>query len=41
MMHPEVYDGHWAEFYSPEKFIRAGEEKVKEHLTEIKQLLAE
>ncbi len=40
-IHPEVYEGHWAQFYEPDKFIRAGEEKTKEHLAEIKQLLAE
>jgi len=40
-IHPEVYEGHWAQFYEPDKFIRAGEEKTKEHLAEIKQLLVE
>ncbi len=40
-IHPEVYEGHWAQFYDPDKFIRAGEEKAKEHLAEIKQLLVE
>ncbi len=40
-IHPEVYEGHWAQFYEPDKFIRAGEEKTKEHLAEIKRLLVE
>jgi NTE family protein len=41
LIHPEVYEAHWAQFYEPEKFIKAGEEEAKEHLAEIKQLLAE
>ncbi|MDD5218681.1 MAG: patatin-like phospholipase family protein [Candidatus Omnitrophica bacterium] len=41
LIHPEIYEGHWAEFYSGAKFIRAGEEKAMEHLGEIRQLLAE
>jgi len=38
---PTVHEGHWAEFYKPEKFIRAGEEKTLEQLDEIKRLIAE
>jgi hypothetical protein len=41
LIHPEVYEGHWAQFYEPEKFIKAGEFKAREHLAEIKQLLVE
>ncbi len=41
MIHAIVRDAHWAEFYSPEKFIKVGEEKAQEHLEEIKRLLAE
>lgn len=41
LIHPVVAEGHWAEFYSPEKFIRAGEEKTREQLAEIKRLLTE
>lgn len=40
-IHPQVYEAHWAQFYNPEKFIQAGEEKTREQLTEIKQLIAE
>jgi NTE family protein len=41
LIHPEVPEAHWAEFYHPDQFIRAGEEKTREHLAEIKQLLVE
>lgn len=41
MIHAIVRDAHWAEFYSPDKFIRVGEEKAMEHLDEIKKLIAE
>ena len=41
LIHPIVQEGHWAEFYSPDKFIRAGEEKTREQLAEIKRLIAE
>ena len=41
LVHPIVYDGHWAEFYSPKKFIQAGEEKMREQLAEVKRLLVE
>lgn len=41
VIHPEVAEGHWAQFYSPMKFIKAGEEKTLELLSEIKQLIAE
>lgn len=41
MIHAIVRDAHWAEFYSPDKFIKVGEEKAQEHLEEIKRLIAE
>lgn len=41
LIHPEVAEGHWAQFYEPDKFIKAGEQKALEHLAEIKQLIAE
>ncbi len=39
LLHPDVHEGHWAEFYSPEKFIAAGEECAMKNLDAIKQLL--
>ena len=41
LIHPEVHEGHWIEFYSPDKFIKAGEEQAEEQLEEIKRLLVE
>ncbi len=41
LIHPAVVDAHWAEFYSAEKFIRAGETKTREQLDEIKKLIAD
>ena len=41
MIHAIVRDAHWAEFYSPDKFIKVGEEKALEHLEEIKKLITE
>ncbi len=41
MIHAIVRDAHWAEFYSPDKFIKVGEEKALEHLEEIKKLISE
>ena len=41
MIHPEVHEGHWAEFYTPSKFIKAGEEKTREFIPEIKRLVEE
>ena len=41
LIHPIVREAHWAEFYSPDKFIKVGEEKTLEQLEEIKRLLAE
>jgi NTE family protein len=41
LIHPEVESAHWAQFYSSRKFIKAGEDAVREHLDEIKQLIAE
>lgn len=40
-IHPDIYEGHWAQFYEPNKFIAAGEKKTEEHLDEIRQLLRE
>jgi len=39
LLHPKVSQWHWAEFYDPGKFIRAGEECAEKHLDAIKQLL--
>lgn len=41
LIHPVIHDAHWAEFYRPEKFIHAGEQKTLEQIEEIKRLLAE
>lgn len=41
VIHPVLYDGHWAEFYSAAKFIRRGEEKTVERIAEIKRLVEE
>lgn len=41
LIHPVVPDGHWAEFYHADKFIKAGEDKAREQLAEIKRLLVE
>lgn len=41
LIHPVVYEGHWAQFYEPQKFIKAGEEKTLEQLSEIRRLLVE
>ncbi len=41
LIHPIVREAHWAEFYSPEKFISLGAEKTELHLAEIKRLIAE
>lgn len=41
LIRPIVHEGHWAEFYQPDKFIRAGEEKTLEQIDEIKRLLVE
>lgn len=41
LIHPIVSNAHWAEFYSAEKFIRAGEEKTRERIDEIRKLLNE
>jgi len=41
LIKPVVPEGHWAEFYKPEKFIKAGEAKVLEQMDEIKRLIAE
>ncbi|MDP3919575.1 MAG: patatin-like phospholipase family protein [Candidatus Omnitrophota bacterium] len=41
LIHPITKNGHWAEFYDAEKFIRVGEQSTQEQLDEIKQLIAE
>ncbi len=41
LLHPEVLEGHWAEFYNPDRFIQAGEVCALKHLDAIKQLLKE
>lgn len=41
VIRPVLTDAHWAEFYSAVKFIRIGEEKAKEQLAEMKQLVEE
>ncbi len=41
LIHPQVEEGHWAQFYTPDKFIKAGEQRTLEKLDEIRQLLAE
>ncbi|HTL48604.1 MAG TPA: patatin-like phospholipase family protein [Verrucomicrobiae bacterium] len=41
LLHPMVPDAHWAQFYYPQKFIKAGEEVARAQINEIKQLLAE
>lgn len=40
-IHPIVYRSHWAQFYAPEPFIRVGEAKTLEQISEIKRLIAE
>ena len=41
LIRPVVKEGNWAEFYKPEKFIKAGEEKTLEQIDEIKRLIVE
>lgn len=41
LIRPVVPEGHWAEFYRPEKFIRIGEEDTLAKLEEIRSLLVE
>jgi NTE family protein len=41
VIHPVLKDAHWAEFYSPDKFIRKGEEMTREQIEEIRRLIAE
>lgn len=41
LIRPIAAEGHWAEFYQPDKFIRTGEEKTLEQIDEIKRLLVE
>ncbi|OGX14350.1 MAG: hypothetical protein A3K11_10880 [Nitrospirae bacterium RIFCSPLOWO2_12_FULL_63_8] len=37
-LRPTVPGSHWLEFFTPEKFIRRGEEVAMEHLPELKRL---
>jgi NTE family protein len=37
-LRPTVAGSHWLEFYSPEKFIRRGEEVALQHLPELRRL---
>lgn len=39
LLHPKVSQWHWAEFYDPGKFIKAGEECAEKNLEAIRQLL--
>lgn len=41
LIHPTVPEGHWAEFYAPDKYMKVGEEKTREKLPEIRRLIAE
>lgn len=41
LIHPVVKEAHWAQFYHPNKFIKAGEVAAEECLSEIKRLLNE
>ncbi len=41
VVHPVVLDAHWAEFHSVKKFVKCGEEKTLEQLSEIKRLVQE
>ncbi len=41
LIRPVVAQGHWAEFYRAEKFIREGEKCLLEQIDEIKRLLVE
>ncbi|MBU9888515.1 MAG: patatin-like phospholipase family protein [Candidatus Omnitrophica bacterium] len=40
-IHAVVPDAHWIEFFSADKFIREGMRRAREHLAEVRQLLAE
>ncbi len=39
VIHPIVQEAHWAEFYSPQKFIKIGEERTREQIVDIKALM--
>ncbi len=41
VIHPVVVDAHWAEFHSVSKFIKCGEDKTTEQLSDIKRLVEE
>jgi len=41
LIHAVENQGHWAEFYSPDKFIKMGKVRAEEQVEAIKQLLVE
>ncbi|MFA7001638.1 MAG: patatin-like phospholipase family protein [Candidatus Omnitrophota bacterium] len=41
LIHPVLKEAHWAEFYSPDKFIRTGEARTREQIDEIRRMIAE
>jgi len=40
-IHAAIADGHWIEFFSPDKYITEGVSRTREQLAEIKRLLVE
>ncbi|HOG24241.1 MAG TPA: hypothetical protein PK590_06300, partial [Candidatus Omnitrophota bacterium] len=40
-IHAARSDGHWIEFFSPDKFIQEGIVRTREQLAEMKRLLVE
>jgi NTE family protein len=41
LIHPVLPGAHWAEFYSPEKFIQMGEMQTRERVDDIQRLVEE
>ena len=41
LIHPILREAHWAQFYTPDKFIKLGEEKTLQQIEDIKRLLVE
>jgi len=41
LIHPICREAHWAQFYYPKKFIKAGEDAAMELMPEIRRLLSE
>ena len=39
VIHPVIPDSHWAEFFSPQKFILVGEKCTRERIEEIRKLV--